>query len=126
MRVLQIIESAYRANLEEQDDPIVWLTACLQNAGADQSVLLTGNAVNYILAGQDSRGLSFGRWKQTRPPCLADELSGLIAKRVRVYAVREDLERRGLLELPRIGGVSVIARKDVPQLADEHQRVWHW
>src|SRR5205823_3028897 len=95
MKALSIIESAYRATLEEQDDTIVWITRAMNGAGADIDILLRGNAVNYAVKAQDASGLAFGDWHQTQPPRLADDLSGAIAKGIAVFIVSEDLAARG-------------------------------
>ena len=126
MKVLSIVESAYRATLEEQDDTILWLTHALKGAGADMSVLLRGNAVAYATRGQDAGGLAFGAYRQTQPPRLERDLAGLVAKGVPVYALAEDLERRGLREAPRVEGVQAIELHAVPALVEAHDRVWHW
>jgi hypothetical protein len=75
MKSLNIIECAYRATIEEQDDTIVWLTHAMQSAGGDLAVLLRGNAVNYAVRGQNAAGLAFGAWRQTQPPRLAADIA---------------------------------------------------
>jgi hypothetical protein len=126
MRALNIIESAYRATLEEQDDTIVWLSHALRGAGADLAVMLRGNAVNYGVPGQDASGLAFGEERQTQPPRLADDLAALIAKGVAVYVVVEDVTARGLAVDDLIDGLTPIARRDVAPLLGEYDQVWHW
>ncbi len=126
MKILQIIETAYRATIEEQDDTIVWLTHAMKGAGGDLSVLLRGNAVNYAVPGQNAEGLSFGTWEQTQPPRIADDIAGLIGKGVEILAVQEDLTERGLGETRLIDGVETISRSGLAKLLDRHDHVWHW
>lgn len=126
MKVLSIVESAYRATLEEQDDTILWLTHALKGAGADLSVLLRGNAVAYATRGQDAAGLAFGAYRQTQPPRIERDLASLVAKGVPIYALAEDVARRGLERAPRVEGVQSIGFDALPALFAAHDRVWHW
>lgn len=126
MKALNIIETAYRATLEEQDDTVVWITHAMKGAGAELDVLLKGNAVNYGARDQDASGLSFGEEKQTQPPRLAEDVKGLIDKGVKVYVVEEDLSERGLKTQDLIGGLLPVSRTGIATLLDQYDQVWHW
>ena len=126
MKVLSIIESAYRATIEEQDDTIVWLNHAMKAAGADLGVLLRGNAVNYAVRGQDASGLAFGGWRQTQPPHLADDVAELSSKGVTVYVLAEDLAQRGLAASDLVPGLEHVTRDKLPALFAVHDQVWHW
>lgn len=126
MKALNIIECAYRATIEEQDDTIVWLTHAMKGAGAELDVLLRGNAVNYAVKGQDASGLSFGDWSQAQPPRLDDDIAGLIGKGVEVYIVAEDVAERGLGDGDLIDGVKSVGRAGIPGLLGGYDQVWHW
>ena len=126
MKALNIIETAYRATLEEQDDTIVWLTHAMKGAGGDLDVLLRGNAVNYGVKDQDASGLTFGTASQTQPPRIAQDVASLIAKGVTVYVVAEDVVDRGLEPASLLQGLEAIPRARIPQLFGRYDHIWHW
>jgi sulfur transfer complex TusBCD TusB component (DsrH family) len=126
MKVLQMISTAYRATNEEQDDTILWLTQAMKNAGGQFDVLLSGNAVNYAIAGQDASGLAFGEWKQTQPPRIEEDLARMVSTGIGVFAAAEDLIDRGLIDCEMVKGVRRVNRGDVARLVDAYDRVWRW
>jgi len=126
MKALNVIQSAYRGTLEEQDDTIVWITHAMRGAGADIDVLLCGNAVNYAVKGQDASGLSFGDRRQKHAPRIAEDIAALPAKGVAVHIVADDLVQRGLAAADLIDGPRTVARADIPALYERYDQVWHW
>ncbi len=126
MKVLSIIESAYRATIEEQDDTVVWLMHALKGAGAAIDVVLRGDAVNYAVRGQDAGGLAFGGWRQTEPPRIEQQLGSLTAKGVTVYALADDLAERGLASTDLLPGIETLQRPALAALLPRYDRVWHW
>src|SRR3954464_13864805 len=96
-KTLNIVESAYRAVMEEQDDTILWLLAAMQGAGAEHTIVLRGNAVNYAVAGQGAPGITIGGRKQTQAPRMDKDVIDLMEKRkIPVYVMEEDLAARGI------------------------------
>jgi len=125
-KILQVVQSAYRATVEEQDDTIVWLTHAMKGAGADVSVLLRGNAVCYLVRGQDPNGLRFGARTLSHKTDLVGDVEKLIGKGVVVSVVAEDLAERGIADAECIAGAKRIARADLPALFAAHAQILHW
>ena len=126
MKVLQIIETAYRATIEEQDDTIVWITHAMKGAGGDMDVLLRGDAVNYAVPGQNASDLAFGAWQQTQPPRLDEDIAGLIAKGLEVFIAEEDASDRGLDGIELVDGTKRLPRNEMARLFESYDQIWHW
>jgi intracellular sulfur oxidation DsrE/DsrF family protein len=126
MKVLNIVEAAYRGTLEEQDDTIVWFCHAMKGANADIDVLLRGNAVNYTVKAQDASGLSFGGARQTQPPQLANDLVKLKGKGVKIFVVEDALRERGIEPSELIDGLDLVPRAKLAKLFADYDQVWHW
>jgi sulfur transfer complex TusBCD TusB component (DsrH family) len=125
MRILTIVETAYRATLEEQDDTVLWLSRALKNAGADLTVVLRGNAVNYAVR-QSCPPLAIGRATIQHPAQPNEDLAKLQAKGAKVYVIREDLTARGIAEDRCVTEAQPLGRAELVDLMETHDQVWHW
>lgn len=126
MKILQIVEQAYRATIEEQDDTVLWFTQVLRGAEADTELLLRGAAVNYLVVRQDAGGLALGAWRQSQPPRVAASLVGLMSRQTPIHVVEEDLAERGIRMTDCIAGVHAVPRAKLGELVEKFDRVWHW
>ena len=126
MRVLQIVEPAYRATLEEQDDTVLWFTRAIRAAGAPADILLCGTAVNYSVRGQDAEGFRVGGWQQRHPPAIELELTKLMEGGARVVALAEDLAERGIVTDSMLPGIEILGRKSLGGLCAQYDRIWKW
>ena len=98
----------------------------MKNAGAELALLLRGNAVNYLVEGQDAGGLVFGEWEQTQPPRIASDLAALAAKNVEIWYIAEDVADRGIERNQLIAGAQPVGCENLAELLDRYHRIWYW
>ena len=126
MKVLQVIDQAFRTTTEEQDDTILWLTQSMQSTGANLMLLLSGHGVQYAALRKLQPALSIGLWQQSQPADIYRDLTNLIEHRVPVYVVDEDLSERGLDQQSLIAGIKSISRNQLVDIYEQADQVWHW
>jgi len=126
MKLLQVIEQAFRTLVEEQDDTILWLSQSIQKAGADMKVLLVGNCAYYAVLKRRQPALVIAGWVQKEPSDIKQDLDRLQAGGVGIYVSRSDLADRGLIGIPVHPGVKVISQLEVAALYEEADLVWQW
>lgn len=124
-RYLSIIDSAYRATIEEQDDTAVWFTHVMKNGGADVSILLRGDAVNYAVINQNATGLRFGN-RPVKGPDMVRDIKAVVEKKIPLFVVADDLAERGIPASQLIPGIEQIQRGGIAKLIDAHDRILSW
>jgi hypothetical protein len=87
--------------------------------------MLRSNAVNYLVP-QECPPIKIGTTGINHPARPNEDLHRLQAKGVPIFAVREDLEDRGVNFSSCIAGVKFIRRNDIALLMDDYDQVWHW
>lgn len=126
MKALQILQSAYRCTVEEQDDPALWFVQVLKTNQGDVDIVLKNNAVNYAVVSQDASGLSFGNWKQSQPSQLNQDLQQAIDQGITIYAIAEDIKVRGISDEKLLPGIKKISRLEMSDLFNNYDQVWTW
>jgi intracellular sulfur oxidation DsrE/DsrF family protein len=97
----------------------------MKNGGAEVSILLRGDAVNYAARNQDAKGLRFGA-RTVKGPDMVRDIQAVIEKKIPLFVVADDLAERGIPAAQLIPGVEQIPRSGVAKLIEGHDRILTW
>lgn len=126
MKLLHVIESAYRSSAEEQDDTIIWLTRSMRTAGASVDVLLIGNAVSYAIEDQSYPALVIGEWRQRHPADISGQMRQLIDDGAHVWASLMDVNERGIPHERILRSIDLLLPDEIAEKIDGFDRVLAW
>ena len=125
-KILCIVETAYRATQEEQDDAALWLAHSVRRAGGELGIVLRGNAVSYAVAGQDPTGITIGSTSIARPPRPDEDLLKMRKEGIAVHVVKEDVEIRAIPRERLVAEFELIEAARLPELFSRYDQIWHW
>ena len=125
-KILSVIDTAYRAAQEEQDDAGLWFSAAVHNSGLNVDILLTGNAVNYAVKGHRIEPIKTGGGVVPHPFNPNGDIERMAAKGANFLVVGEDLAERGIDSSNLTNCVEQISREKVADLLDSYDSIWHW
>ncbi len=75
---------------------------------------------------QECPTLDIGETRISHPARPNEDIARMQEKGVNVYVVRDDIEERGIDEKNCVAGIQLIRTRDLGNLMEEHDQVWHW
>jgi len=125
-KALNVVDTAYRATLEEQDDTSLWFIHAVRKHGAESDILLTGNAVNYLVKDQNPKPLNFGSGSIPFPNKFHEDLQNLVKEGAKLFYMQDDVQDRGINQDTLINEAEGINRSQLAKFIDGYENIWHW
>ncbi len=124
-KILSVLSHTEYGNLEDSDIGL-FASAFAPVAGSQVTILLTEDAVNYGVRGQEGTGIKIAG-TPVQPGFLIEmDVQSVQEAKIPVYAFREDLAERGIGEAELIKGVQLMSRKEYGKFVDQFDTVWNW
>lgn len=123
--ILSVLSHTEYGNLEDSDIGL-FASAFAPVANQNLTLLLREDAVNYAVRGQDGTGIKIAGTPVQPGFMIETDLKALQQTKIPVYAVREDLEERGIKQDDVIPGVQLLSKKELGKFIDRFDTVWNW
>lgn len=124
-KILSVLSHTEYGNLEDSDIGL-FASAFAPVAGQSLTLLLREEAVNYAVRGQEGTGIRIAGAPVQPGFLIETDLRSVQQARIPVYAVREDLEERGIGAGDLIEGIQLLGRQELGRFVDQFDTVWNW
>jgi sulfur relay (sulfurtransferase) DsrF/TusC family protein len=124
-KILSVLTHTEYGNLEDSDIGL-FASAFAPVTGNDMTILLTQDAVNYAVRGQDGTGIKIAGGTVQPGFLIETDIQSVQASNIPVFAIKEDLEERGLRTSDLVGGLKLLSRTELGRFIDKFDTVWNW
>lgn len=124
-KILSVLSHTEYGNLEDSDIGL-FASAFAPVAGSRMTLLLSEDAVNYGVRGQEGSGIKIAGAPVQPGFLIETDVQSVQQSGIPVYAFREDLEERGIREEELIPGIQLLSRRDYGKFIDQFDTVWNW
>ena len=123
--ILSVLSHTEYGNLEDSDIGL-FASAFAPATGNQMTILLSEDAVNYALRGQDGTGIKIAGGTVQPGFLIETDIQSVQDSKIPVYALREDLAERGIAEGDLVKGVKLLGRNEFGKFVDQFDSVWNW
>ncbi len=124
-KILSVLSHTEYGNLEDSDIGL-FASAFAPVAGSALTILLAEDAVNYAVRGQEGTGIQIAGGTVQPGFLIETDVQSVQASGIPVYALREDLEERGIRAEELVKGVQLMSRRELGRFVDQFDTVWNW
>lgn len=124
-KILSVLSHTEYGNLEDSDIGL-FASAFAPVAGASMTLLLSEDAVNYGVRGQEGSGIEIAGGRVQPGFLIEADVRAVSEAGIAVYALEEDLEERGIARADLVENVTLLSRRDYGKFIDQFDTVWNW
>ncbi|HXG05266.1 MAG TPA: DsrE family protein [Candidatus Binatia bacterium] len=124
-KILSVLSHTEYGNLEDSDIGL-FASAFAPVAGSSMTILLAEDAVNYGVRGQQGTGITIAGAPVQPGFLIETDVQSVQQAGIPVYALREDLEERGLSQDELVPGIKLLSRSELGRFIDQFDTVWNW
>lgn len=124
-KILSVLSHTEYGNLEDSDIGL-FASAFAPVAGSQMTILLTEDAVNYGVRGQQGTGIKIAGAAVQPGFLIETDVQSVQQANIPVYAFREDVEERGIEQGELVPGIKLMSRKELGKFITQFDTVWNW